>query len=73
MRFTNQYLASDFKSIEAIQEKFESVDDLLDESGDMAERKQRFKGHMMTLIAAYYNLAASFEHMKKFDMALLAF
>ena len=73
MKFTNQYLASDFRSIEVIQEKFESVDDLLDEGGDMVERKQRFKGHMMTLIAAYYNLGASFEHLKKFDMALLAF
>ena len=73
MKFTNQYLASDFRSIEVIQEKFESVDDLLDEGGDMAERKQRFKGHMMTLIAAYYNLGASFEHLKKFEMALLAF
>ena len=28
---------------------------------------------MMTLIAAYYNLGASFEHLKKWELSLSAF
>ena len=39
MRFTNSYLNSNFKSIEAVRDKFEQVDELMDENGDMAERK----------------------------------
>ena len=39
MRFTNSYLSSNFKSIEAVRDKFEQVDELMDENGDMAERK----------------------------------
>ena len=39
MRFTNSYLSSNFTSIEAVRDKFEQIDELMDENGDMAERK----------------------------------
>ena len=43
------------------------------QDGQLAENKERFKGHLTTIAAAYYNLGASFEHLGKLDLALCAF
>ena len=73
LKYTSSFMTTSSASIEATQESLSQVDDLMDEDGRLAEKKERFTAHVTTIAAAYYNLGASSEHLGKLDLALCAY
>ena len=73
LQFTSSFMTKSSASIEATNESLNQVDDLMDEDGKLAEKKERFTAHITTIAAAYYNLGASSEHLGKLDLALCSY